>query len=82
MYKFELYYFFNLGTLNDVYGYYSFSVAPGNYAMSETLQTGWTQSYPAPPGTYDITLTSNQEDMDNYFGNFCNATKAGLYNLL
>src|SRR5262249_56060132 len=58
-------------------GVCSFKVNPGTYTVSEVLQSGWTQSFPAAPGTYVITLTSGQTDSGNDFGNFQQATKSG-----
>jgi hypothetical protein len=34
---------------------------PGDYSLSETLQTGWTQMVPANDGDYDFTATSGYE---------------------
>ena len=67
----------NLSTTTDSNGAYSFSVPPGTYTVSEVLQSGWTQSYPAS-GTYAITLTSGQVEEDNDFGNYRQATKSGV----
>src|SRR5262249_35958891 len=55
----------------------SFKVNPGSYTVSEVLQSGWTQSFPAG-GVYNITLTSGQIDSGNDFGNFRQATKTGI----
>jgi hypothetical protein len=54
-------------------GYYSFSVDPGTYTVSEVLQEGWIQSYPttgSPVGTYQVILGNGQLDADNNFGNY------------
>ena len=74
-------------TSTDASGDYSFSnVAPGSYTVCETVAAGWTQSYPASGADcsghgggvgYSITLTSNEADTGNDFGNFRQATKAG-----
>jgi len=53
-------------------------VPPGTYTVSEVLPSGWTQSYPASPGTYTVTLESGEMDDGNDFGNFRNATKSGM----
>jgi hypothetical protein len=70
-------------------GAYSFSVAPGNYTVCESVPAGYTQSFPSTGADcsahtgvagskgYAITLTSNQVDSGNDFGNFRNATKSG-----
>ena len=40
-------------------GSYSFtSLEPGTYTVSEVLKDGWTQTYPAAPGTHSVTLTN------------------------
>jgi hypothetical protein len=51
-------------------GSYSFILKPGEYTFNEVMQLGWTQSYPAAPGTYTETLTSREESKDNNFGNY------------
>jgi hypothetical protein len=51
-------------------GFYSFSVPPGTYTVSEVLQAGWIQSCPAAPGTYTVTLGNGQLDTGNNFGNY------------
>ena len=40
------------------------------------LQAGWTQSFPAAPGTYTEDLTSRELSEDNDFGNWYPATKS------
>ena len=59
-------------------GSYSFSLKPGTYTFREVQQAGWTQSYPAAPGTYTETLTSHQVVNGNDFGNWTPATKTGM----
>ncbi|MDD4650810.1 MAG: SdrD B-like domain-containing protein, partial [Methanothrix sp.] len=53
-------------------GAYSFAnIAPGSYTVQEIVQSGWTQSYPAAPGTQTVTLVSGiagPTDID--FGNW------------
>ncbi|MDD4650980.1 MAG: SdrD B-like domain-containing protein [Methanothrix sp.] len=53
-------------------GSYSFTgVSPGSYTVEEAAQAGWTESYPASPGTHSITLVSGvggPNDID--FGNW------------
>ena len=62
----------NMTATTNASGYYEFSVAPGSYNVSEVLQAGWTQSFPAA-GIYEITLTSGEVEIGNDFGNFQNA---------
>lgn len=41
-------------------GSYCFHNLPaGTYVLSEVNQPGWTQTYPAPPGTHTITIAGN-----------------------
>jgi predicted secreted protein len=76
----------SLTTTTDASGNYSFSVPPGSYTVDEDCPAGWRQSYPSPTtseagcgnNTYAITLTSQEVDSDNNFGNFRNATKSGV----
>lgn len=50
-------------------GYYEFTdLEPGSYTVSETLETGWIQTYP-PGGTHSIVLESGDASTDNNFGN-------------
>ena len=64
-------------------GVYTLSLVPGNYIVCEVQQATWIQSFPAntacgaTAGGWGITLTSNQTDADNNFGNFQRATKTG-----
>ncbi|MEK7639611.1 MAG: SdrD B-like domain-containing protein [Patescibacteria group bacterium] len=56
-------------TLTDVNGNYSFGpLASGTYTVTETQQTGWTQT--APKSTHVVTLGINQTVVDKDFGNF------------
>lgn len=63
-------------TYTDAYGKYWFLVPPGTYTVSEQCPAGWYQSYPYPTGglcgtgVYNITLISQQQDLDNHFGNY------------
>ena len=51
-------------------GFYSFAnLEPGTYTVSETLKAGWTQTYPAAPGTHTVNLT-DASATDNDFGNW------------
>jgi hypothetical protein len=76
----------DMSTDTDGTGAYSFSVPPGSYTVCEAQPAGWTQSYPdngvdctAKEGGdgWAITLTSNETDDDNHFGNWRYATKSG-----
>jgi len=69
-------------TVTDANGDYSFSdVGPGTYTVQEELQPGWIQTYPAPPGTYRVTVTSGSDQTGLNFGNFQLVTFAGtVYN--
>jgi len=53
-------------------GAYSFTnITPGSYTVSEAIQPGWTQSYPAAPGTLPVTLASGEAGPTNIdFGNW------------
>jgi hypothetical protein len=54
----------------DASGQYSFTdVAPGYYTVSETGQSGWTQTCPQSPGTYSIQVAAGQGISDLHFGN-------------
>ncbi|MFX1354703.1 MAG: SdrD B-like domain-containing protein, partial [Promethearchaeota archaeon] len=76
---------FVISTTTDATGAYTFSVTAGvPYLVCEVLQADWYQSHPdtgatCPNGTvgYDFTLQPGQVDLDNNFGNFQYATKAG-----
>ena len=49
--------------------YYFTNLPPGAYTVSEVNQPGWTQTYPAIPGTYSVTLTHGQVIGNLDFGN-------------
>ncbi|MGE3802149.1 MAG: hypothetical protein AB7H80_14120 [Candidatus Kapaibacterium sp.] len=40
--------------VTDAFGNYSISATPGTYVVSEVQQPGWTQTYPARPGTHTV----------------------------
>ncbi len=52
-------------------GTYCFRNLPmGSYTVSEMSQAGWTQTYPATPGTHQVTLTAEKPGVDGLaFGN-------------
>ena len=48
-------------TVTDANGFYYFNnLAPGTYTISETAQSGWTQTIPGGAGTYTVTLAGGQ----------------------
>ena len=64
--------------VTDVDGYYEFLGLPaGTYTVSETLQTGWTQTFPVSPNTHTIPIVSGQNSQNNNFGNFYPGVKGG-----
>jgi hypothetical protein len=67
--------------LTDVNGNYSFAyVGPGNYTLTETLQSGWVQTQPGTPSSpqgYTLTPSSGANVSDN-FGNYALATSTGV----
>ncbi|MBS4027962.1 MAG: T9SS type A sorting domain-containing protein, partial [Ignavibacteriales bacterium] len=57
-------------TLTNGSGVYTFTSVPaGNFTVSEVVQSGWTQTLPASPGTYSVTLSSGQSVTGKDFGN-------------
>lgn len=52
-------------------GSYSFSVRPGTYSVGELLQSGWRQTTPAGPGSFEHTVISGQVLSGLDFGNVC-----------
>jgi protocatechuate 3,4-dioxygenase beta subunit len=67
-------------TVTAADGSYSLTgIAPGSYTVEEVAQTGWTQSYPASPGTHAITLLSGVAGpiyID--FGNYWSTSLSGM----
>ena len=56
----------NMTATTDSNGFYEFTdLMPGDYNISEILQPGWTQSYPAS-GDYDVTLESGDSPETSY----------------
>ena len=54
-------------------GYFDIAgLAPGTYKVSEILQSGWTETQPAPKSTYKVTVTAGQTTSGLLFGNFQN----------
>jgi hypothetical protein len=60
-------------TTTDQDGAYLFQgLLEGTYTVSETLEPGWTQTYPGGDGTHTINLGDGEFSSDNNFGNFQN----------
>lgn len=57
--------------LTDGEGAFAFSVRPGKYTVSETLEKGWRQTAPGGEGTTTYTVISGQVVDDIEFGNVC-----------
>ena len=56
--------------LTDSLGRYCFNNLPaGTYVITETQQTGWTQTAPPSPGTHTVTLAQGQNRDSLDFGN-------------
>lgn len=57
-------------TVTDVNGNYSFgNLAPGTYAVCETAQAGWVQTYPANNGCHTLVINVSGEVETGNFGN-------------
>ena len=57
-------------TLTDGSGNYTFTnLVPGTYVVSETAQSGWTQTYPTLPGTHTVVVTGGGTISGRDFGN-------------
>jgi protocatechuate 3,4-dioxygenase beta subunit len=52
-------------------------LAPGSYTVQEVLQSGWTQTAPAAPGTFTASVTAGNVVSGLQFGNFQNVTFSG-----
>ena len=62
-------------------GSYSFANLPsGTYTVTETPQSGWTQTFPASPGTWTVSVTA--ESLDNAGIDFGNAYTPSVSTLL
>jgi hypothetical protein len=60
----------SLSTTTDSFGWYCFdSLLAGTYTVSEVLQSGWTQTCPALPGSYTVNLGTGQHVTGLNFGN-------------
>jgi hypothetical protein len=69
-------------TTTDSSGNYSFTgVLTGTFFVAEVLQSGYTQTAPAPPGTYTIMNVSGVNVPNLNFGDFQSVTVSGeVYN--
>jgi hypothetical protein len=57
-------------TTTDSNGYYTFtSLSSGTYVLSQVLQTGWRQVYPASNGTYTFSYSPYLNLTAKNFGN-------------
>lgn len=64
--------------VTDANGAYCFDdLTAGTYTVSEINQEGWTQTYPAAPGTWSITLASGESRDAVDFGNQAVITISG-----
>ena len=56
--------------VTDPNGYYEFlGLTPGAYTVAEVMQNGWSQTFPAGDGTYQLVTDPNGVYPDNNFGN-------------
>jgi len=69
----------HLVTYTDATGYWQFDeVPPGSYIISE-VTSGWTQSYPAAPGHYEVVFGSqDSQEVGFDFGNWTTGKKYGM----
>ncbi|TAK61192.1 MAG: T9SS type A sorting domain-containing protein [Bacteroidetes bacterium] len=57
-------------TATNEYGQYMFlNLQPGNYTISEQVQSGWEQTSPSSPSHYSITLWAGNTENGRNFGN-------------
>ena len=64
--------------LTDANGDFDFEgLDPGTYTVEEFVQAGWTQTAPAPPGTFTMTVTAGATVSGLEFGNFQDITVSG-----
>ena len=62
----------------DSNGDFSFGgLVPGTYTVEEEVMPGWTQTAPAPPGTFSVTVTAGGVVSGLQFGNFQDITVSG-----
>lgn len=69
-----------LSTTTDSLGNYWFmSLAPGEYAVVEVVQPGWSQTFPPLPGTHIIVLDQGQRIEGVDFGNWRTDTTGSIH---
>jgi PKD repeat protein len=57
-------------SVTDVHGNYYFTgLPPGTYTVSETQQSGWSQTFPGGTGSHTVTLAAQQVVTGRDFGN-------------
>jgi uncharacterized protein (TIGR03437 family) len=61
----------------DIYTAAVRAIMPGTHTLSEVLQPGWTQTFPAPPGTHTVVTQPGNNITDRDFGNFKNMRACG-----
>lgn len=52
-------------TSTNASGYYSFIVEAGTWTLSESLQSGWSQSFPSSPQSYTVTVPKVEENNES-----------------
>ena len=66
-------------TFTDGSGNYSFgNLIAGSYTVSESLQSGWVQSFPSTPGTHVLSISSGSVYTNKDFGNFQPGSISGM----
>jgi protocatechuate 3,4-dioxygenase beta subunit len=66
-------------TLTNAAGTYAFSnLVPGTYVLSEAVQSGWVQTYPAAPGTHTVVVTGGGALSGKDFGNYSVGGVSGM----
>jgi len=66
-------------TLSDANGNYLFnSLLAGNYVVSAKLQEGWSQTFPASPSSYSLTVSSGTTFSGKDFGVFQSSSISGM----
>ncbi|MCB0712134.1 MAG: hypothetical protein KDD67_07375 [Ignavibacteriae bacterium] len=57
-------------TTTNSSGIYTFpNLEPGTYVVGEVQQSGWTQTFPATPGTHTVNVVAGQTNANIDFGN-------------
>jgi|GEM_PF-3038598 hypothetical protein len=69
---------YSTSTITDSHGLYDFTgLAAGTYTVTESVPTGWTQTYPAN-GSWKVTLSAGQNAKQKDFGDFKLGTISGM----